>query len=639
VAVNPGFFEEWKKTESLGEFDKVLTKIKVELENSIMDETAISYPEGELEPSEKIESSEADADCVNSILDREDKSTITIVNLISDWVDPSSYKPIRRRPKKEQNLNRLIEELWQSLAKDNTIKHLNIYDECGLDLDILAQSLSVNRTLKTLCVGGKHLSGPDIKSLAEGLEGNKELLELEIFTRRAEDDCIIDVCEGVRHHPKLKILRLEIRTAEIEDLVSAINKLVGNTVLKQVEIDIDQEIEEDDIRNIIMALKQTSILSLIIKSSIDTDIGLDGWYWGEINDGDSKIILTKKQELICELHMSFKEKLAFLSKNYDKDYSILLLKNILDYKAYDINALYEGQSFLHNAIHFRNQEAIEYLIANGADFFKKNSDGKSSIDLAHDEDDRDLLELMHKNIFFRSPKMKRSEIDNSRYSNEDNWVISIARLPDTSTPEHAFLILEGVEFGKAITYFMDFVRDDNNPRDSRQHVPRLQGRGKVRIYNFDGEIDDDIVNKCAIRMMDVKNNQKIIFMSWNITRDQANSIIYEAKKDKNNPPLFHLLGQGNITVSSSSSEDGYNCFSWARKKLLDLNEPVIIERMQPDTIDRWVLAATHRYLPDSRYSFWSSRTGVAVAAAVISTAAVLGKVAYDNSDSFKCKIM
>ena len=90
--------------------------------------------------------------------------------------------------------------------------------------------------------------------------------------------------------------------------------------------------------------------------------------------------------------------------------------------------------------------------------------------------------------------------------------------------------------------------------------------------------------------------------------------------------------------TSSSRETGYNCFTWAREQLDNLDvEHITI----PNSVEMRLAAMTSRYLVDPRHraTMWYQRP-MAVAAMVAGAAAVTG-VAVANSDSLSntCKMM
>ncbi|MGB5013267.1 MAG: ankyrin repeat domain-containing protein, partial [Pyrinomonadaceae bacterium] len=53
-------------------------------------------------------------------------------------------------------------------------------------------------------------------------------------------------------------------------------------------------------------------------------------------------------------------------------------------------------TLLHNAVSYSNKEAVELLIAKGADINAKNKDGKTPLQLAIDSKNKEIAELLKK---------------------------------------------------------------------------------------------------------------------------------------------------------------------------------------------------------------------------------------------------
>lgn len=236
-----------------------------------------------------------------------------------------------------------------------------------------------------------------------------------------------------------------------------------------------------------------------------------------------------------------------------------------------------------------------------------------------------------KSLIKKTKNMRRySEVDNRVSITCDQWVVSIARLPETKNPQHAFLILEGIEDAKAKTWFIDFVRDSKGEK-----LYGLQGLGKVRIDPHEGELEESLVFKCELKAMSVRSSSKLIYSSWSIDVEKANTLLTKVRRDfeKNGAPKdqrikFHLMGKENITVRWSSSEDGHSCFTWARDKLVNSGDNRIVEsfNLEKDLIDSWIAPITGRFLRhppknnQNRYSMWcQSAVAVGLTAAIVGT--------------------
>lgn len=178
---------------------------------------------------------------------------------------------------------------------------------------------------------------------------------------------------------------------------------------------------------------------------------------------------------------------------------------------------------------------------------------------------------------------RRSEVDSNHVITDQSWAISLARLPDFSS-EHAFLVIEGITGEQAQTCFADFVADK-----SALFQDSLTPNGSKM----------GLLYRCNYQLMNVKAGDKLLSNTWIIDKDKALSLIREVKAMK--PPKYNILGDTMLSLSSaksSSNETGHNCFTFAKMVLRNLNEPTI--RVREDTLDRWVVSATSRYLQDDR---------------------------------------
>lgn len=216
-----------------------------------------------------------------------------------------------------------------------------------------------------------------------------------------------------------------------------------------------------------------------------------------------------------------------------------------------------------------------------------------------------------------------SEIDTGRLITDAHWVLSLARKPDSSHSEHAFLILEGREGNTAHIWFIDFVG-----RPILPNVPVSSlGDGKIRFKPYEGSLGDKLLFKCPDLMMDVHRGSQILSTSWNVPQSAARQLLESIKAQQSDPPKFNLLGQSSLlagsTASSSSTSRGHNCFTWARAQLnsLDLNYIVIGDM---ESRKDYVFARTSRVLPDKRPLSWYQRpeivAGLAVGSAAVGVA-------------------
>lgn len=176
-------------------------------------------------------------------------------------------------------------------------------------------------------------------------------------------------------------------------------------------------------------------------------------------------------------------------------------------------------------------------------------------------------------------KERQSEINPTFLIKEDRWVISLARLADTSLTQHAFLILEGIEAGKATIYFMDFV----GPR-WLESLPNSE-IGVTRFEKHEAFYADDEKNLLRLiyrgtkRMMVLQPDNQIASKQWYIDQDHAINLINAIEiesKGRSDRQSFNILGKDSVLTGasafSSNKEKGHSCFSWAKEKLHSIGD-------------------------------------------------------------------
>lgn len=192
----------------------------------------------------------------------------------------------------------------------------------------------------------------------------------------------------------------------------------------------------------------------------------------------------------------------------------------------------------------------------------------------------------------------RSEIDPTRIIANDCWVISLVRLPDTSTNEHAFLVLEGKTCIRSMIWFADFVA-----KEALDLFRPGMRSGKVRMHYYESEAVVDSSSKllfrCRVKLMAIRRGDRLLHSTWSIPKSTAEILIENIQTQKNKPPKFSVFGNTALAGSSTSVKGtfvGHNSFTFARKMLLDINDKYIV--IKQDTLGAWLFSTTSRYLPD-----------------------------------------
>lgn len=239
-----------------------------------------------------------------------------------------------------------------------------------------------------------------------------------------------------------------------------------------------------------------------------------------------------------------------------------------------------------------------------------------------------IKDEMEYSMFYEDKQFvkKRSEIDKSRIIVDESWVLSIVRKLDGVHQEHAFLILEGKQDNKSLIFFIDLV---GNPI-----LPGL-GDGKIRVCPYEGGLmDEDLVFQCDRKMMDIRKGDRISSTSWNISKELAKTFVETVIKEKEMPPKFNILGNRSIlaggTGFSSSVSTGHNCFTWAKEKIRNLNDPniAIIE----DDLTSYIFSRTSQLLvnPQQKLTLWYQKPISIIA--MVGTAAAVGYLIHKNEE-------
>jgi len=169
----------------------------------------------------------------------------------------------------------------------------------------------------------------------------------------------------------------------------------------------------------------------------------------------------------------------------------------------------------------------------------------------------------------------RSFLDKNKWV-YPNWVVSLVAKPRGRNPEHAFILVEGLTpEGNVCIRRYDFVVGDNNEEDSVVTLVKRRA-GCVVIKETLGaqaEYDEAKYQRYfwANILKDIEQAQGCSGASWIITAEQAEALDAAVRADHITPPDYQISGDAGF-LAASSSQSGHNCYTWSRKKLLDLND-------------------------------------------------------------------
>ncbi len=166
--------------------------------------------------------------------------------------------------------------------------------------------------------------------------------------------------------------------------------------------------------------------------------------------------------------------------------------------------------------------------------------------------------------------------------NYNNWIVSVMCKPRSNNPEHACLIIQGLDhLGKGFFLRYDMV-DDRAKR----------GYAKIKEKSFNNIEPGQLSEKF---LKDVIKDAAFCAKSWRITDVQGQFLIEDINQDKEKSIKYLISGSESI-VAKLSSTNAHNCFTWARKKLHNLRD----ERIQlPEIWTDLFVAKTSYHLKGS----------------------------------------
>ncbi len=163
-----------------------------------------------------------------------------------------------------------------------------------------------------------------------------------------------------------------------------------------------------------------------------------------------------------------------------------------------------------------------------------------------------------------------------------HWVVSIMRKPYGDNPEHAFLVLEGInKAGKGVLKRYDLVENRTNP----EYADIL-----------DRSLDDvDPEQMGLVFRRDLMKQATFYHQSWSISYEKVQILIEDVDGDKRKRIEYCMSGSESL-YAKSSYNNPHSCFTWAREKLHNLEE----ERIRlPEHWTDFLAAKTSFYISDT----------------------------------------
>jgi len=172
-----------------------------------------------------------------------------------------------------------------------------------------------------------------------------------------------------------------------------------------------------------------------------------------------------------------------------------------------------------------------------------------------------------------------SKVDKSRAISEDHWVLSIVAKPGGRNPEHAILLVEGMDNDNLIFRRYDFVMGEIPSHPGAGAIAAITAKAtskkglvviKEEDYSTSKSESDQSNFFWGMVMSDKNMDQGCQGLSWSITKSHAQTLHDNVLEEQKNPPDYQLAGD-HSAAASSSSQSGHNCYTWARILALSLN--------------------------------------------------------------------
>ncbi|MBS0358254.1 MAG: ankyrin repeat domain-containing protein, partial [Proteobacteria bacterium] len=233
---------------------------------------------------------------------------------------------------------------------------------------------------------------------------------------------------------------------------------------------------------------------------------------------------------------------------------------------------------------------LEYLYTIDPLFLReRNNAGESAMDIAKNLNYQKMQQWIEAKL--NDEDRKYSQINCSFPIDYNNWVVSIMRKPKGKSPEHAFIVLEGLDerTGKHTMWRFDLIKDPNKPEYSMIVPPEP----KPIVAS-----ESEVVHETQL-LLKLTKGDKALFLSWSIGTAKKEQLLKDIKKDTLDPPMYLESGSESLSAQSNLSEEHnyHSCFTWSREKLRNLNIKNINDDLGSQLTD-WIVAPSSLYIPD-----------------------------------------
>jgi hypothetical protein len=146
-----------------------------------------------------------------------------------------------------------------------------------------------------------------------------------------------------------------------------------------------------------------------------------------------------------------------------------------------------------------------------------------------------------------------SRIDNTLEIDKNHWVVSLICRKKAKSSRHAFILLEGIDGqGLGIVNRYDLVLKENTD-DTAAII--LKGLAQIDLTMMHEEIET-LVRYAGF-------DDELFYRSWRVSPEKGIELHTAIQQDTKREDLVYCV----IGDRNPSSNGGDNCFTWARKKI------------------------------------------------------------------------
>jgi|GEM_PF-2580360 len=476
---------------------------------------------------------------------------------------------------KETITEEIAIELASALAKNTLVTKLYIgrwlvsRNNISIKaLKVITEALCKNRFIKFINFGGCHIGEIGAQYIAFLLENNKFIETIELASNELRDEGVMIIAKALEENKTLKYLNLRDNEIGVDGAQVIAKMLRTNSTLRSIQLTENHEMTVKGLKAIAESLKfNHSLIELSLVLCSINNLSIEAI-------GNMLLVNTSLRNLHLQSNQIGKRGAELIAEALEKN-------NFLE----EI-ALYGNEDKL-------TKEGMEILIkvTNGPERIKMYS----FLEL---EEQKHRLKEERENYIEPEIQLNASLNINHHLKNQpvitttvyssaesklpvtyEHWAISVMRKPYGKNPDHAFLVIEGInQFGRGLLLRFDLVDNEEKP-------------GYALIVDKTFQNIDPKEMK-TVFCKDLMKQEKVYCKSWSITHTQALSLIQDIQQDKIKMIKYYVSGDKSIFVKSTSN-DGHSCFTWAREKLHNLND----ERIQlPEKWTDFIAAKTSFYI-------------------------------------------